>query len=160
MPEISGKIVFKAPDESVASCLDQLSEETSSDVLASLFEATDLNANQLGFSLESDLEEGYLVSDSVTHSGQYTIIEPFGDEWLKVLEALQRGKGLEFWAHIQHEHGVEYFIALTATQSFSKTVDLEEGELEDEEIDEIEQAWLATVPADLQTHFGEESQID
>jgi len=156
MSEISGMIVLKASDKTVKSCLHQFDEEVSSDVLEHLFEAANVDSEQMDFSPEEDLEEGYLSSNSVTRSGQYTIIEPFGEEWVKVLEVLQRGKGLEFWAHIQNEYGEEYFIVSTEAQSLWNSVDLEEGE----EVDEIEQAWRAAVPTELQDYFDEDIDLD
>jgi len=152
MPEISGKIVFKAQNETVTNSLLQFREETPACVLEKLTEATGLNPDWT----DLFLEDGFLASDSVAHFRQLTVIEPLGDEWIKLLEALQHAKGLEFWAHIQHEHGLEYFIALVGPQYFSNAFDLEDSDLEDEEIDEIEQNWLDLVPADIKRLFADE----
>lgn len=152
MPEISGKIVFKAQSETVANSLHQFREESPENIVEDLVEATGLDSNQTDLFLGG----GSLVSDSVAHLGRLTVIEPLSDEWIKILEVLQHAKGLEFWAHIHHEHGVEYFIASVGAQAFSNAIDLEDGDLEDEEIDEIEQNWLASVPADIKRLFADE----
>lgn len=156
MPEISGKIAFKAQNETVANSLHQIREDSPASIVENLAETAGLCTDQ------TDLfpEDSSLASESVAHFGQLTVVKPLGDEWIKILEVLQHAKGLEFWAQIQHEHGLEYFIALTETQSFSKTVDLEEGELEDDEIHQIEQAWLATLPTDIHPLFDEDFNVD
>ncbi len=160
MAEINGKIVLKALTKEVSACLRDFSEATYPDVLEALFDALALGEQQREFCPESDLEEGYLASESVSRSGQYTVIEPFGDEWLNLLQVLLQGHNLEFWAHILHEHGVEYFISLVDAKAFSASIDLEEGELDDEEIQGIEQSWRATVPPALQHHFDEDIEVD
>lgn len=156
MPEIRGTIVFKAQTEAIANCLHKFSEAAPTSIVANLIEATGLKREQTNLYLE----DGSLASDSVEHVGRLTVIEPLGDEWIKMLEVLQHAKGLEYWAHIHHENGVEYFIASVGTQALSNAIDLEEGDLEDEEIDEIEQNWLATVPVNVRAYFAEELDME
>jgi len=108
------------------------------------------------FPLLFDIDDGVLFAEDIDCEGQYVIIAPFGEEWLEVLKTLSRSKSLSFWARLQHEHGIDYYIAVSGENEMIVAIDHEDGELEDDQLDEIEEKWRSAIPSAVRRYFPED----
>lgn len=155
MSELHGTLIFHTTTKAAANCLEELSEETSAETVLALTKAAEVTVSDDDFPLLFDINDGVLFAEEIDFEGDYVVIEPFGEEWLEVLQTLSRSNSLSFWARLQHEHGTEYFMAVSGPQKMMAVVDEEDGELEDDEIAEIEKEWRLAVPHDVLRYFGE-----
>ena len=156
MSELHGTLVFHATTQAVANCLQEFSEETSAEAVLALIKAAGVTVSDEDFPLLFDIDDGVLFAEDINCEGQNAIVAPFGEEWLEVLKTLSRSKSLSFWARLQHEHGVDYYIAVSGGHEMIVAIDHEDGELEDDQIKEIEAKWRTAVPNDIHGYFPED----
>jgi hypothetical protein len=89
----------------------------------------------------------------------YVCIDSFGDPWMKIMAALvTKGRNIEAYGHIQHEHGYDEYYALNPDgDRFFEGIDPNAAsEIEQRE---LRQKWLECVPesvSDLLAEDGEE----
>ena len=155
MSELLGTLVFHTTTKAVANCLQEFSEETSAEAVLALIKAAGVTVSDEDFPLLFDTGDDVLFAEDIDFEGEYVVIKPFGEEWLEMLKTLSRSDSLSFWARLQHEHGTEYFMAVSGQTKMMAVIDEEEGELEDDEIAQIEKEWRSTIPHEVLRYFGD-----
>lgn len=156
MAELYGTIVFEAANPSLFDCLTQFSEETPAETVLALLEAAGITPSDDDFSLLFDVDEGVLFAENISHREGYVAIEPFGEEWIEVLQVLSRSSSLSFWGRLQHEYGIEYYVAIAGGKGMITAVDEEDGELDDDEVEKIENKWRAAIPNTVRHYFPDD----
>ncbi len=156
MSELHGTLVFHATTQALANCLEDFSEETAAETVLALIKSAGVTVSEEDFPLLFDIDDGVLFAEGINCEDQYVIIAPFGEEWLEVLKTLSRSKSLSFWARLQHEHGIDFYIAVFGEHEMIVAIDHEDGELDDDQLNEIEAKWRTAVPNDIRGYFPED----
>ena len=154
MGEASGKIAIKAPKE----ITDQLFPERRRlpwDAVIKLAEFAGIGPlTKLSVELECrDGQEFGLEGDTET-IGDFTVITPFGTEWMDICEALAKTGGAEVYGAIFSEYQTNYYFARTEETIYFEKVDWEISKNTDR-VEEIVKNWKAIIPRELQARLFE-----
>lgn len=148
MPEETGSVVIKAPDE----ILERLqNQETSLDAIRQMAKAAEFT--------EQELDETHNAMNRVSCKAGYLKFDFECVNWKRLSQLfIEKGKGIEWYALISDEYGaVEFYSLNEAGERFHYSFDLD-GDLYDEDWyqDEIRtniEKWKSALPDELKTVF-------
>ncbi|WP_203143425.1 hypothetical protein [Marinobacter mangrovi] len=158
MSELYGTIVFEAKKPAIADCLTEFSEETPAETVQALLNAAGVSVSDEAIPRLLELNDGVLFSEDIDFDGDYVVLAPFGEEWIEVLQLLSQSTSLAlaFWGKLHHEHGVDYYVAVSDSRKMITAIDEEDGELDDDEIKEIEKKWRAAIPDNVRRYLPDD----
>lgn len=140
MSEVSGRMVVRIAAPEKAELLAALPALDDCYSLAPLEHLVSL----AGVSLDVDGED-LEIEESEVKSG-LAYLSLFGSGWLAVLRQMVSVKGLEFWASLWDEDGIDYYFSLVGGCAEEIVHDMECGDMKPGEAEEKADLWLQGMP--------------
>lgn len=141
MSEVSGRMVLRIAAPEKAELLAALPALDDCDGLAPLEHLVSL----AGVSLDIDGED-LEIEESEVKSG-LACLSLFGAGWVPVLRVMLLVRGLDLWASLWDEDGIDYYFSLVDGLAEEIVLDMESGALKPGEAEEKAELWLQSMPA-------------